>query len=126
MLQVNDREDSIAKSNQLALESNGVITANNKNVGYIVSTSKLGENNQTYNVLDINKKQIATLTFNRFDASVDKTGSNSMKTFDNNNFQLQEKYTSKNIQSDKLANRMVKKLFANGYMQNDAKHVAIK
>ena len=116
-------EDSLAKVNKLVIDSKGIISANNQKIGYIIRKSTGKDQIQeflSYTVLDINKISVAQVNFSSYDAANSKSGL-ILKTFDGKSFPIKENYTSDKIDYDKLAPRVVNKLFANGYTLGDMK-----
>lgn len=119
-------EDALAAENKILIDRVGIISANNEKIGYIVRkvTGKDGiQTYLSYTVLDINKIPIAKIDFSNYDGANAKYGL-IVKTYDGKSFPIKmANYTSERLEEDKLAPRVIKKLYANGYTLGDMKSI---
>lgn len=125
----NSKEDLIATENKLAIDKNGsVLWKKDEKIGSIEKVQKsdgMATKNYEFIVYDHNKKQIANLAYTDLRSENAKNGGLYIQTFDGKKlpFDLSLiKFGTSNslpINLDDAANRIVKKLFANGYFKND-------
>jgi len=127
---VNDKEDILAKEMGITIDNSGKIWNKNKELqGYL---QRVNTGNQTiilnyeYRVYDINKIEIAKLKCTNSDTF---NGENGLKitTYDNKQaeiFVTRNDYSG-SLSQDKMAERMVRKLFANGYTLGDMKDTVV-
>lgn len=128
--EANEKEDILADEMGIVIDNSGKIWNKNKELqGHI---QRVNTGNQTivlnyeYRVYDINKIQIATLQCTNSDSFNGKSGLK-ITTYDNKEADI---FVTKNdfsgpISQDKVANRMVRKLFANGYTLGDMKDTVV-
>ncbi|WP_419487075.1 hypothetical protein [Chryseobacterium bernardetii] len=124
--EVNDKENILANEMGITIDNSGKIWNKNKELqGYI---QRVNTGNQTiilnyeYRVYDINKIQIAKLQCTNSDTYNSKNGLK-ITTYDNKEaeiFVTGNDYSG-SLSQDKMAERMVRKLFANGYTLGDMK-----
>lgn len=121
---INNIEDSIASTNKLVINPNGFIHANNQKIGYILRKSKSDGatgSSISYHILDMNKIEVASVNFSS-SATHNAYYGFKVITYDGKSAEINRaSYTSEKIDTDDLAKRTVRKLYANGYTLGDMK-----
>ncbi len=114
-----DKEDNIAEELKLKIDRGGNISLGKNIVGNIIKKEN-GENSgfTSYTIVDLDNFVVASANFNGNLMSVLKGCK--IKTYDKKEHIVNEVYSSGRIEEDKLANRIVKMLYANGYNIEEA------
>ena len=116
-------EDSLASANKLMVDRVGFINANGQKIGYLmrrITGKDITGEYLSYDILDINKISVAKINFSTTPGETERTGY-LLNVYDGKTFPIKSAYTSSRIEEDKLATRIIRKLYANGYTLGDMK-----
>ncbi len=112
-----DKEDKIAEELKLKIDKNGNISLGKKIVGKIKRKEK--ENGSIsftyYTIVNLNSFIVASTKFPSDRNLTSILKGCKVKTYDKKEHIVNEKCSSDRVEEDKLANRIVKMLYANGY-----------
>ncbi len=112
-----DKEDKIAEELKLSINKDGNISLGEKIVGKIIRKEE--EKNTigftSYTIVDLNNFIVASTEFHSDSNLTSILKGCKVKTYDKKEHIVNEKCSSARIEEDKLVNRIVKMLYANGY-----------
>ncbi|MGQ1928722.1 hypothetical protein [Ornithobacterium rhinotracheale] len=114
-------EEKIAEENELIITKNGEIKSKGKTIGYlkkIVDNSSPASTGAKYMVLDLNKMIVGELSGKRHKDFYTSVTVN-LKTYDGKKFPILVSTSKEDLSEDKMARRIVQKLYANGYKLGD-------
>ncbi len=114
------KEDKIAEELKLYINKNAEVCLDKKIVGKILKKEEKNTSIASYLVVDLKDFPVAVAHFNTKPHLMTVLRGAKLKTFDKKEHTINEVYSSNAINEDKLANRIVKMLYANDYKIEEA------